>query len=321
MDEITLRRKRLFSGAGFSSAIFHNGDAANGTIASFGYFSGCGIDGSYLVLRKNGGVLFANEMNLREARKMSHYPVKILGKDAARGIMKACGRGKTGFSSAEMTAAKYLSMKKKVKLKLVDATEKIQQARSEKSDEERRALAESAAIARRILEKLVPWKYGTEEKLARALEIAALAEGAEISFPPIVATGKNSASPHHEPAAKKLEDFVLVDFGVKHNGYCSDFTRCYFRKENMKERKAYDECRAVFGEMKRGLADCKTGKDVAQLSDKLMKRHRLPKLIHSIGHGIGLEVHERPYLGLKSGDPVKGTVLAIEPAAYFSDLA
>ena len=319
MDEISQRRKRLFAGAGFSSAIFYNGDIVKGTNASFAYFSGCRVDGSYLVLKKNDGIFFTNEMNLREARKLSHYPVKLLEKDAAKEIKKACGRGKTGFSAVEMTAAKYLALKKRVKPKLVDATEKMRQVRGGKSGSERRALAESAAIARRILAKLVPWKHKTEEGVVRALEVAALSAGAEFAFEPIVATGRDSACPHHKPTAKKLEDFVLVDFGVRHNGYCSDFTRCYFRRKNMEELKAYGKCRAVFEEMKQGLAKCRTGGDVALLSDKLMKKHRLPKMIHSIGHGVGMDVHEYPHLNVKSRDSLKGVVLAIEPAAYFSD--
>lgn len=319
MGEISLRRKRLFAGAKFSSAIFYNGDFVKGTNASFAYFSGCNVDGSYLVLRKNGGVLFTNGMNLREARKLSHYPVKLLGNDAPARIRKACGRGKTGFSSVEMNSAKYLALKKRAKLKLVDASGKILRVRGEKSVGERKALAGSAAIARKILEKLVPWKHKTERGVVRALEIAALSAGAEFAFEPIVATGKNSAMPHHKPTGKKLEDFVLVDFGVRYDGYCSDFTRCYFRKKGMEEEKAYGECKKVLNGLQEKLGACKTGKDVALLSEKLLKKHGLPKLIHSIGHGIGMDVHEHPHLGLKSKDSLQGAAIALEPAAYFSN--
>ena len=112
---------------------------------------------------------------------------------------------------------------------------------------------------------------------------------------------------------------MLVDFGVKKDGYCSDFTRCYFRgKGAAKERAAYDKCRRVYGEMVKALPDCKTGKDVALLGERLMKKHGLPRLPHSIGHGVGMEVHEYPHLGVKSRDTLEGAALAIEPAAYFS---
>ena len=63
----------------------------------------------------------------------------------------------------------------------------------------------------------------------------------------------------------------------------------------------------------------KTGKDLAVLSKKLYKKHKLPSLVHSIGHGIGLQVHECPRLGMKSKDRLKGTVMALEPAVYYEE--
>ena len=316
-SEIYLRRKKLFRGARFSSAIMYNGDPVKGIDTSFAYFSGCGVDGSYLILTKNRGTLFTHEMNLRAAKKVSKYPVELLGKEAAKQLKKACGRGKTAFSGTDVSTARYFALKKKAKLKLTDASEKMQQVRGEKSQSEIKALHESAVIARKILEKLDPWKYRTENELAQALKIIALKAGAEISFEPIVATGKNSALPHHQATQKKLEDFVLVDFGVKHDGYCSDFTRCYFRRKNMKEKIAYDKCAAIFEEIAKKLPECKAGKDIAKLSDELMKKYQMPKMIHAIGHGIGMDVHEYPHLNGKSKDSLKNVVIAIEPAAYF----
>jgi Xaa-Pro aminopeptidase len=111
---------------------------------------------------------------------------------------------------------------------------------------------------------------------------------------------------------------VLVDFGVKKGGYCCDFTRCYFRKNGMAEEKAYEKCKAVYKEIIASLPGCRTGRDVALLSEKLIEKHGLPPLIHSIGHGIGLEVHEAPRLWKKSGDSLEGAALAIEPGAYFA---
>ena len=120
------------------------------------------------------------------------------------------------------------------------------------------------------------------------------------------------------PDGSRLGNFVLVDFGVRHGGYCSDFTRCYFRKKAAQERAAYEKCRRIFEEIVAGLPSCRTGRDVALLSEKVMKKKGLPPLIHSIGHGIGLEVHEYPHLGAKSDEKLEGAVLALEPAAYFA---
>jgi len=319
MDDIAARRKALFAGATFSSLLLYNGDVANGASANFAYFSGCGVDGAYLVLKKNKGVLFTHEMNVKAARKTSHYPVKLFGKKPAAELRRAVGSGKVGFSSSEMPAARYLALKGKAHLKLVDASGKMFEVRGRKSGSELKKLAASAKIARGILEGLDPWQCKTEEELAAKLKVMALEGGAEVSFEPIVATGANSSMPHHSPTRKKLGNFILVDFGVKKDGYCSDFTRCYFRKRKMKEQESYGKCVSVFEKIIEGLPACKKGKDVAALSASLLKKYGLPVLPHAIGHGIGLEVHEYPHLGKNSEDNlVQGTVLAIEPSAYFS---
>jgi len=319
MDDISARRKKLFACAKFSSVLLSSGDAAGGVAANFAYFSGCGVDGAYLVLKRNRGALYTYEMNIRAAKKLSFYPAKVFGKKPFADIKKAAGSGRAGFSSLEMPAVRYLNLRKKARLKFVDATGKMYEIRGRKSPAEISKLAASAKIARKILEELDPWQCRTEEELACSLKIAALEEGAEISFEPIVATGANSAMPHHAPTGKKLGDFILVDFGVKKDGYCSDFTRCYFRRRGMKEQQSYSKCISVFEEIIEGLKGCKGGNDVAALSAALLERHGLPRLPHAIGHGIGLEVHEYPHLGKKSVDAlVPGTVLAIEPAAYFS---
>lgn len=317
MDGLDARRKRLFRGAPFASALLYNGDKAHGASASFRYFSGCGVDGCYLLLKKNSGLLFTHEMNIHQARQECRYPAKLLGKEGLKILGKEAGRGRVGFDAGEVSAARRDALVKRGKLKLIDAGERMQQARSGKSPGEVAALAASAKIARKILEELDPWGCRTEIALAGRLKMAALDAGAEISFEPIVATGKNSRFPHHSPTSARLGDFVLVDFGVKYRDYCSDFTRCYFRKRGMKEREAYGKCIAVFEEMLRWLPGCRTGRDVAELSGRLVKKHGLPPMIHSIGHGIGLEVHECPHLWGKSNDLVKNSVLAIEPAAYF----
>jgi len=318
MDELSSRRKKLFAGAPFRSALFYSGDDSGNPNANFRYFSGCGIDGTYLLLRQNSGMLLAHEMNYRAARETSRYPAKLLGKDRARDIRLSCGSGKIGLALGELSASRFFALKNRAKLRACAADGKAYEVRGRKSPSELRALSASAAIARKILDSLDVWGCKTEVELATRLKIAALEAGAEISFPPIVATERNSSKPHHEPTAKKLEGAVLVDFGVRHKGYCSDFTRCYF-KGKCREMAAYEKCSDIFAEILDALPECEKGRDVSLLSQKLLASRGLPALVHAIGHGIGLEVHEYPHLGAKSGDSLAGAALALEPAAYFSN--
>jgi Xaa-Pro aminopeptidase len=314
MGELLERRRRLFKGAAFSSALFFSGGSEG---AGFSYFAGCDVDGACLVLKKGRGELFTHEMNYAEAKEDCPYPVRLFGKNPWKALKKACGGGKVGFSPSSMSAARYLALKKKAKLRLVDAGEKIAKVRGSKSGSEMQKIASSARVAKKILAGLDPWKSRTEAELASRLKMLSLREGCETAFEPIVATGKNSSRPHHKPGRTRLGDFVLVDFGVKKEGYCSDFTRCYLRRKGMEEEKEYEKCRSVYRDLLRALPDCKNGRDVCALSEKLMKKHGLPALIHAIGHGVGMEVHEPPHFGKKSRDSLSGAVLAIEPAAYF----
>ncbi|MCX6769340.1 MAG: M24 family metallopeptidase [Candidatus Micrarchaeota archaeon] len=319
MNEIAQRRKRLFSGAKFSSALFYGGDGAQG--ASFEYFSGCRIEGAYLALKRNAGTILTHDMLFSQAKKQGSYPAKLIGrKNAPFLLRKACGSGKVGFSPSEMSFARHSALAKKAHLKFVDAGEKIGAVRGEKSAGEKARIVSAYKIARKILEELRPWDYSTEHELACALKIAALEKGCEHSFEPIVATGKNSSMPHHTPGRKKLDDFVLVDFGVKKESYCSDLTRCYFkgRKGLERQREAYLKCQETYHEIVESLPDCKNGADVAKLAKQVMGKKGLPEMIHAIGHGIGLQVHEFPHLGSKSKDSLRNAALAIEPAVYYS---
>ncbi|MBI2020382.1 aminopeptidase P family protein [Candidatus Daviesbacteria bacterium] len=177
-----------------------------------------------------------------------------------------------------------------------------------------------------ILKKL---KVGVSEKeIVFEIEYFLKKNGAEISFPPIVAFGKNSSIPHHQSGETKLkrEDFVLLDLGAKVESYCSDMTRTIiFGKASEKQKKIY---RTVLETQKRAVdfinIQIKLGKQVrAKEVDKVAREYIKSKgyldIPHSLGHGIGLEVHEHPSLSPKSKDILKnGMVFSIEPGIYIA---
>ncbi|MCX8194950.1 MAG: Xaa-Pro peptidase family protein [Candidatus Micrarchaeota archaeon] len=310
MDLLLERRKALFAGMDCESVLL----ASEGK--SFLYFAGCEIDGCYLVLKKSGGVLLAPEMNFEAAKKESHYPVKRLGQKAAMAIKKECGGGRVGFHAGEMPSSKYLALLKKAKIRLVNVADKIGSIRGRKAPQEIEKIAQAAKAARLILDGLDPWEFATEQELAFNLKIAALKQGCEVAYEPIVASGKNSRFPHHRAGNSPLGKMVLVDFGVRKDGYCSDLSRCYF-KESGREEQAYEKCKEALEEILGSLHSFEKGNELAAFAERLIRKKGLPKPIHAIGHGIGLEVHEFPSLGKKSKDPLQGSVLALEPAAYF----
>lgn len=176
----------------------------------------------------------------------------------------------------------------------------------------------------------------TEKEIARSLERFITEKGAEFSFPSIVAFGKDASIPHHqtgetilgpESGSGRGGQIVLLDFGVKFENYCSDMTRTIFFGEPSKKQKEIYE--TVLGAQRRAVdflnKQIKLGKKIkASQVDKIARDYIISKgypfIPHSLGHGVGLEVHEHPYLSTKSKEVLKtGMVFSIEPGIYIPD--
>lgn len=175
-----------------------------------------------------------------------------------------------------------------------------------------------------ILNKI---KLGISEKeLATEIEFFIKKQGADISFPPIVAFGKNSSIPHHQTSDRKLttNSIVLLDFGVKLNNYCSDMTRTvFFGKATTKQKKIYQTVfnaqQLAIGNLKSLIINHKSipAKNIDNVVRKYIISKGYPSIPHSLGHGIGIDVHEFPHLSPKSKDILKeGMVFSIEPGIY-----
>lgn len=176
-----------------------------------------------------------------------------------------------------------------------------------------------------ILKKI---KIGISEKeIVRELEDFVRSKGVVLSFPAIVAFGKNSSVPHHQTGNTKLTEedkFILLDFGVEYENYCSDMTRTiFFGKPTERQKKIY---KTVLEAQQRAVdflsSAIKLGKKVrVSKVDKVARDYIISKgyltIPHSLGHGIGLEVHEHPSLSPHSKDILKeGMVFSIEPGIY-----
>lgn len=153
----------------------------------------------------------------------------------------------------------------------------------------------------------------------------------DLSFDPIVAINKNAAKPHATPTSRKLfwGDLLLVDAGLKYKRYCSDRTRTVYAKEGFdfttrqtfskqKIQKAYD---AVLKAHDNAIAKARSGmkaKEVDALTrDVIAKAGFGEYYVHSTGHGVGLDIHEMPYISTKSDTVIEdGMVFTIEPGIY-----
>jgi Xaa-Pro aminopeptidase len=161
----------------------------------------------------------------------------------------------------------------------------------------------------------------TEAELALLLQRCMEENKAGSAFPVIAASGPRTFFPHAIPTTGIISDpdWVTVDFGAKYSGYCSDLTRVFF--PGKKDKKAVEILRIISSAKK--AAEKKAGpgvsaKDVDAAGRNVLKKKGLDQyFIHSIGHGVGLSVHEEPTLSPRSQDILKpGMVITIEPAVY-----
>lgn len=145
-----------------------------------------------------------------------------------------------------------------------------------------------------------------------------------IAFETIVASGKGSAFPHGGVSNKKIckGEFVVVDVGAKYNHYCSDMTRTFIvGKASQKQQEIIQITKRAQDEALRILKDGVGAKEVDKIARNAIEKKGLGEyFVHSLGHGVGLEVHEKPILNSVTKERIlTGNVVTIEPGIYIVD--
>lgn len=178
----------------------------------------------------------------------------------------------------------------------------------------------TAAAFTALLTALVPGR--TEREVARDL-LRRFEElgGEEPAFPPIVASGPHSAIPHHEPGGRRLRrgDLVKLDIGTTVAGYRSDMTRTVALGEPDADLVAVHD--VVAAAQRHGLDAARVGREYQEVDDAargiIAAAGHGDRFTHGVGHGVGLEIHERPLLGEGLAATLRpGTVLTVEPGIY-----
>jgi len=304
------------------TAFLFNDSAAHTLDSNFYRHAGADIDGSILVLKNNKKILITSRLNLSKAKKLCNFAIKLYpGGKTAPFLKKIAPSGNVGLDFDSISAARLLRLKKIFGKRIVDISEPLALQRVQKTSEEAGKIKKAAQISRKILSSLHLSSKESEIGVANRLKIECFKAGASLAYPPIVAAGKNSANPHHSPTSKKLgHGMVLIDFGAKYENYCSDLTRCFFLGACKKEKQKYGEAKQIFYEMLDSVHRFRTCAAAAKYPLTQMKKLGWPAPLHSIGHGIGLDIHELPYFYEKSREKLlPNSIFAIEPACYFSN--
>ena len=264
----------------------------------------------------NSTITISDEINVRDQANISE--------NEYISFFANCPR--VGIEENYISYSKYQNLVRIYRLKeAVETNNLIEKMRTIKDDNEIAKIRRACEITDNCFTHLLEYiKVGmTERQIAFEIEKYFIENGANgLAFDTIVASGENSSKPHAVPTNRKIQsgDNITIDFGAKYKGYCSDMTRTIFVGS------VSDEVRNLYNFILEGqlratnkIKDGVDGKSVAR-GVQIEYNARNFELIHALGHGVGLEVHELPYLSYRSSQILKeNMVVTNEPGIYIPE--
>ena len=257
----------------------------------------------------------------RVAPKLKVVDIRRFGKRTGKRTPVRFNR--IGYESS-ISHSRFLDWQKKFpKAKFVDISKGLSAIRSVKTPEEIAGLRAAEKLNCDIWESVRgTFKAGmTEKRMARIVQKMMIERGDGEAFGTIVCVGKNAAECHHEPddTVWNGREPVLVDMGVRLNGFCSDLTRNIVpRRPGRTYRQVYDLVlranRAAIAAVKPGI----TGRRLDKVARDVIRKGGFGKCFgHSLGHGVGYEIHEAPYASKRDDTVLRpGMLVTIEPGIY-----
>ncbi len=283
---------------------------------NFLYFSG--FDTGVLLVTKNNIFLLISKMEYFRAKKETNLKnIIIVKEDPFEYINKNFKAKKIGLNYDRISLKSKLKIKKYFKnIKFIDVSNKYEELRLTKTEEEISYIKKSCNVTSKIFNEIIAnFNFKTELDIANKLYSLMRDYGLKESFLPIVASGKNSGIAHHSITKNKLKKgFLVIDFGVRYKNYCSDLTRTlYLGKPSKKE---IDDYNLLLDTQLKVIESIKVNKKVAEI-DKIARDILGKRFLHSLGHGLGLRIHEAPNISSKSKERFKeNTIFTIEPGIY-----
>lgn len=277
----------------------------------------------YTGLRDNSGVLyvtrrkayFVRRKSLNEAAERAcGCKVKVV--EDVYEWLKAQDPAKLAINESRLPYAHYKQLRKIAPV--VPFSKDLEDIRAVKTKEELRRIRKARGLALSILDGMT-FEGSERDIYSRLMYEMHLA--ADPAFEPIVAADGNARYPHHIPGPKRPKNLLLIDMGVRYNNYHCDITRIHYLRKSLKMEKAHMAVEGAIEAAKEAAVPGATGGEVDRAACGVLEGCGYHKnILHATGHGIGIEVHERPSLAPQSKDMLKeGMVFTIEPGIYFSN--
>jgi len=327
MSWIGERSRALFDSVDANALVFRTSDSFPDSSVS--YFTGIPkrfLSGNVLILKRGQKPVLLKSVLEPKISVLGTTVKRIDRKAQFEAVLKKELKGirTVGINRPFTPASSMKALRKAVgKRKLVDVSKQLSSLRAVKSADEIPKIFRACGIAQKVSEKIpsVYRKGMTEEKLALEIEVLLRKKGEnELPFPVIVASGKNAASPHHVPLRRKIRNgFLLIDFGACCGNYCSDITRMFYvGRPAEKDRRLYKkvfEAKQLAQSLARPGISCAA---VFKETSSFLKKGTGFPLIHGLGHGLGVDVHDFPkgFLQDSREKLAENMVLTVEPAIY-----
>ena len=296
------------------------------------YYSGFTGTFAFLLISESKAIIITDSRyTLRAEEESPDYEIYKL-KSGDNWIENSTNIAKTkiiGYEGDYVSVNLLNQLQKKAEKinKWKDFSEKITLGRIIKSDEETEILQKTINISdsafNNVSKKIVTGM--TEKDVGWEMEKEMRELGAESpSFDTIVASGINGSKPHHSPSDKLISDneAITIDMGAKYKGYCSDLTRTIFIGDpDEKFKKIYTTVlKAQLISMETAKPDM-TGEEIDKIARDIITSEGYGEYFgHSLGHGVGIEIHENPGVGPNSKNNIKpGMVYTIEPGIYIEN--
>ena len=296
------------------------------------YLSGFTGDSSFMAVTKDRVVLITDERYTEQAKKECHREIEVLnwidkkryGIETYRHLVNTYGIRKFGFEDNIISFSTYRMLENGLSdIELVATTGLVDELRVVKDEEEIACLRTACEISDHSLELTIPFiKEGiTEIELTAKLEYNIKTSGADnLAFETIVISGAKTSLLHGKPGEKVLEygDFVLFDFGALYKGYHADISRTFIiGKADSKQKELYNIIQKAEMEAVKAVKSGVPARLPDQKVREIIPEKYIPWYYPRMGHGVGLQIHESPFID-NSSDLLlkKNMTLTIEPGIY-----
>lgn len=281
------------------------------------YFTQMKPSYAFLLITPKKAMLYLTKLD--KSPRIPGIIVKPLSKNWHKDVKSA---NRIGINKNSLTVAAQERLKKRFpKARFVDISAKLEELREEKTPEEIRKMQKACDLTSdafaSLLKEFSKKTLHTEQDVALFLEKEIRQHGGGIAFPTIAAMAEHAATPHHITSTSPLKrGFLVLDFGASYQHYCADMTRTIFLgKPITTEKELYHLLlkaqQAAIDKVAEGIAFSELDKTARK---KLGKYSRY--FIHSLGHGIGIEVHEGSQYRDKKSQIKENLVFTIEPGIY-----